>query len=73
MKKAKVIGIAVICILALIIILQNTESVDTKLLFMTVTMSRALLLIMTFIMGFAAGLITSYAVKRSGKVKSAAK
>ncbi len=73
MKKAKIIVITVICVLALIIIFQNTESVDTNLLFMTVTMSRALLLIMTFIMGFAAGLITSYVVKRSAKSKAAQK
>ena len=73
MKKAKIIVIAVICVLALIIIFQNTESVDTKLLFKTVTMSRALLLIMTFIMGFAAGLITSYVAKRSAKSKAATK
>ena len=69
MKKAKLISITVICVLALIIILQNTESVDTKLLFLTVPMSRALLLIITFTMGFVAGLITPYVLKRSGKKK----
>lgn len=70
MKKAKIISIIVICILALIIILQNTASTETKLLFATVTMSRALLLMVTFVMGFAAGLITSYRVRRSGKSKT---
>ena len=66
MKKAKVIGIILISILALIIFLQNTESVETKLLFMTVTMSRALLLILTFLVGFAAGVVTtSYILRKS--------
>ncbi len=69
MKKWKIIGIIVISILTLIVILQNTASVETKLLLVTVTMSRALLLIMTFIMGFATGLIASYAVKKSNKAK----
>ena len=71
MKKAKIVVITVISILALIIILQNTKSVETKILFMTVTMSRALLLIMTFVMGFATGLITSYLIKKSNKTKPA--
>jgi uncharacterized integral membrane protein len=73
MKKAKVIGIILISILALIIFLQNTESVETKLLFMTVTMSRALLLILTFLVGFAAGLVTtSYILRKSTKSKEPA-
>jgi uncharacterized integral membrane protein len=71
MKKWKIIGIIVISILTLIIILQNTASVETKLLLVTVTMSRALLLIMTFIMGFVTGLIASYAVKKSNVAKPA--
>lgn len=65
MKKAKIAIIIVISILALIIFLQNTEAVETKLLFITVTMSRALLLILTFVAGFATGLITmSYMIRK---------
>jgi len=67
MKKLKITAIIVISILTLIVILQNTASVETKLLLVTVTMSRALLLIMTFIMGFVTGLITSYVLKKSKK------
>jgi len=57
MKKAKVTIAVVISLLTLILILQNTQAVETKLLFMTVTMPRALLLLVTFVIGFAAGLI----------------
>jgi len=57
MKKAKVTIAVVISLLTLILILQNTQAVETKLLFMTATMPRALLLLVTFVIGFAAGLI----------------
>ena len=71
MKKVKVIGIILVSILALIIFLQNTESVETKLLFMTVTMPRVLLLILTFIAGFIVGLVTaSYILRKSEKPKA---
>ena len=58
MKKAKFIIVLIIFLLTLILILQNTEAVETKLLFMTITMPRALLLLVTFLVGFTAGLIT---------------
>jgi uncharacterized integral membrane protein len=68
MKKVKVIVIIVISILAFIIFLQNTESVETKILFTKVVMPRALLLISTFLVGFVAGLITtSLLLRKSGK------
>ena len=67
MKKAKIVGIIVISILVLIIFLQNTEAVETKFLFATVSMSRALLLILTFIAGFATGLITMSYIQRKPK------
>jgi uncharacterized integral membrane protein len=64
MKKAKIILIAVISLLALIIFLQNTQTVETRILFMKVSMSRALLLILTFLMGFAAGIVTTTYIMR---------
>jgi len=67
MKKLKIIIVAVISILALIIFVQNTAVVETKLLFMTISMSRALLLILTFGLGFATGLIVSFMLRRSDK------
>ena len=59
MKKVKLIAIIVISILAFIIFLQNTESVETRILFMKVSMPRAILLILTFLAGFVAGTITT--------------
>ena len=70
MKKVKLIAIVVISILAFIIFLQNTESVETRILFMKVAMPRAILLISTFLVGFVAGLITtSMLLRKSGKKK----
>jgi uncharacterized integral membrane protein len=59
MKKIKTIAIAVVLLLVLIVILQNTESVETKLLFVKITMPRAFLLMLTFLFGFIAGLLAT--------------
>jgi len=68
MKKAKIITIVVILLLALIVFLQNTQAVETKFLFLTVTMPRVLLLFVTFILGFVGGLITaSYVLRKPAK------
>jgi putative membrane protein len=70
MKKAKVIITVVISLLVLVLILQNTQAVETKILFMTVTMPRALLLLVTFIIGFVAGLIAmSFLTARPSKTQ----
>jgi len=68
MKKAKIITIVVILLLALIVFLQNTQAVETRFLFLTVTMPRVLLLFMTFVLGFVGGIITaSYVLRKPTK------
>ena len=68
MKKIKVVVIIIISLLALIVFIQNTQAVETKFLFMTITMPRVLLLMLTFIMGFIGGLITaSYILRKPSK------
>ena len=65
MKKAKIISIVVVSLLSLIVFLQNTQAVETKVLFLTVTMPRVLLLFVTFVLGFVGGLITaSYVLQK---------
>jgi uncharacterized integral membrane protein len=59
MKKFKIIAIAVVLLLVLIITLQNTQSVDTRILFAKITMPAAFLLMLTFVFGFIAGLLTT--------------
>lgn len=67
MNKLKIVGIAAIVLIVVIVALQNTQAVETKLLFLTVTMPNAALLFGTLIIGFAMGVLTA------GHIVSAAK
>ena len=67
MKKFALIAILVAVVLGIIVVLQNTESVETKLLIVTVTMPRAVLLFVTAMIGFAAGVILSLGMMRKAK------
>jgi len=57
MKSAKNFVVAILLILTVIVVLQNTETVDTELLFMTLSMPRALLLFITLATGIVIGLV----------------
>ena len=59
MNKLKLVAIAVLSLMVLIVVLQNTQAVETNLLFLTVTMPRAALLFGTLIIGFAIGVLTA--------------
>jgi putative membrane protein len=58
-NKLKIVGVAVIALIVVIVVLQNTQSVETKLLFFTVTMPNAALLFGTLVIGFAIGVLTA--------------
>ena len=58
MKKIKTIIAVAVSLLILIVILQNTQAVETRLLFMKITMPRALLLFITLLVGFVIGIVT---------------
>lgn len=62
--KAKPLFLAVLVIFAIVLIVQNTETVDTRLLFATVSMPRALLLLITLGIGFAIGLLAGGRMRR---------
>ena len=55
MVKAKLIAALVIVSLVLIVVLQNTQPVETKILFVTLTMPRAALLAITMLIGIGVG------------------
>ena len=59
MNRFKMISIAILTLLGIIIILQNTEQVETRLLFLSITMPRAILLMGTTLIGFALGVLVS--------------
>jgi putative membrane protein len=70
MKKMKLIfifilallSIIIIIIIIIIILLQNRAPIETKILFMTLTMPRAVLLFITMLVGFALGILVSLLV-----------
>lgn len=60
-KKVKIISIIVLLILIVIVIWQNAQPAETRILFWSFEISRALLLILTGLFGFVAGMIlTTY-------------
>lgn len=66
-NKLKIVGIAAIVVIVVVVVLQNTQVVDTKLLFLTVTMPNAALLFGTLIIGFAIGVLTAGHIVSSAK------
>jgi uncharacterized integral membrane protein len=64
MSRFKTITLALCAILVVIVALQNTDAVDTRLLFVTVSMPRALLLLVTLLIGIAVGLIVGRRIAR---------
>lgn len=63
-SKLRIAGIAIVAILVLIIVLQNTEAVETKILFMAVTVPRAVLLFGTTVVGYVLGIFTATRLAR---------
>jgi putative membrane protein len=69
MNRFKMISIAILTVLGVIIILQNTEPVETKLLFLSIVMPRAILLMGTTLIGFALGILVSFFFQRKEQPK----
>jgi uncharacterized integral membrane protein len=69
MNRFKMISIAILTLLGIIIILQNTEQVETRLLFLSITMPRAILLMGTTLIGFALGILVSLFFQRREQPK----
>ncbi len=67
MAKAKLIIVLILVILAIIVVFQNTDQVETKLVFATVIMPRALLLFLTTLVGFAVGVLVALSLSKKRK------
>ena len=65
MTNAKKVVIGLCALVLVVIALQNTETVATRLLFWSVSMPRVLLLLLTLAFGFAAGFLISTRRTRS--------
>jgi putative membrane protein len=62
--KLKLSAVFVLIVLVLIVVFQNTEPVETKLLFATVTMPRAALLAITMLVGVAVGILVALSLAK---------
>lgn len=69
MKRAKIIAAAIVAILIVVVVLQNTQPVETRILVSTVTMPRAALLFVTLVVGYVLGLVTAGLVLRHRSAK----
>jgi uncharacterized integral membrane protein len=65
LKKIKLYTGLVLLAIVLIVVFQNTQVVETKFLFMTMTMPRAALLAITMLIGIFIGILISLSI--SGK------
>jgi uncharacterized integral membrane protein len=63
-SNARIVAIAAAVVVVLILILQNTNDVRTRILFATVVMPQAVLLVVVLAIGFVIGLLTAL---RGGK------
>lgn len=66
-SKFKLVVLIVTVVLAVIIFLQNTQTVETRILLLTFQMSRALLLMLTFLLGLLTGVLLATNVLRKKK------
>ena len=70
MSHWKLAAVAIVAILAIIVVLQNTQAVETKLLFVTITMPRAVLLFVTLVIGFVIGVLVAEKITRRRRAKA---
>lgn len=68
--KVKAIVISVFAVLLLIVLLQNTQIVNVRLLFWTVSMSRIVLLLVVIVISFLLGYLTHFLLKKRKKENS---
>ena len=69
MRRIRLGAIAVLAVLVVIVAVQNTAAVETRILLATVTMPRALLLFITLTVGFVVGVAASDSVL--GRIRQA--
>lgn len=65
-RNIRIALIALSVVVVLVLILQNTEDVQTRILFATVTMPHAVLLVVMLAIGFVLGLLTAMRTRPVG-------
>lgn len=69
-RNLKLAGIAAAVIVVLILLFQNRADVDTRILFVTITMPRAVLLVVMLAVGFVLGLLTAMRTRSKADSKT---
>jgi len=64
MSKWKLWAASVLGVLALVVVLQNTEDVQTEILWISLTMPRFLLLLITLVIGVVIGAFTAERLRK---------
>jgi hypothetical protein len=72
MKRFKISLALIAGFLLLVVILQNTDTVETRILSATIELPRAVLLLVTVVFGFVLGFATGWWTKRRGTAKPGA-
>jgi uncharacterized integral membrane protein len=70
MSKPRLISALVLVVVILIVIFQNSAPVETRLLFVTITMPRAALLGITMLIGVAIGILVALGMSRKNPPQS---
>lgn len=73
MVRAKLIAAFVLVLAGLLVVLQNTQPVETRFLFMAVTLPLAALLALTMLIGMAVGILVALGLsaRKTGKTENA--
>ena len=69
MKTLKPVLVAFLLVLVIVVVFQNTDTVETKLLFTTIAMPSALLLLLTLLVGVVFGIVLGVTMPRRPKRK----
>lgn len=67
--KTKIIVITILVALSLILVIQNTEIVEVKLFFWTISMSRIIMISFLMLVGFFLGLLVAVSFNKKPKNK----
>ena len=73
MSHWKLAVVAIAAVVVIIVVAQNTQAVETRVLFVTVTMPRAILLLVTLLVGFVLGLVSAGRIARKPPPSSGGK
>ncbi len=65
MHRLRLLFIALAVLLVIVLVLQNTESVETRMLFMKVSVPRAVLLASTYLIGLVSGILIAVRLSAS--------